>query len=84
MTFFGPGAPSPVTSTPLIPGNTYANIASTIAPGFSGYMIAQCSFPFAHGFAFISDVGARNLAMGYLPLVVCSNRAASPVEQLLP
>ena len=35
-------------------------------------------------FAFISDVGARNLAMGYLPLVVCSNRAANPVEQLLP
>ena len=57
---------------------------STIAPGFQGYGIAQCAFQFGHGFAFVSDVGARNLAMGYLPLVVCTNRAASPIEQLLP
>jgi len=33
-------------------------------------MIAVCNFQYAHGFAFISDVGARNLAMGYLALVV--------------
>jgi hypothetical protein len=24
----------------------------------------------AHGFAFVSDIGARNLAMGYLALVL--------------
>ena len=29
-------------------------------------MFAVCNFQYAHGFAFISDVGARNLAMGYL------------------
>jgi hypothetical protein len=33
-------------------------------------MIAQCRFQYAHGFAFISDVGARNLAMGYLALII--------------
>jgi hypothetical protein len=33
-------------------------------------MIAVCGFQYAHGFAFISDIGARNLAMGYLALVV--------------
>jgi hypothetical protein len=33
-------------------------------------MIATCSFQFAHGFAFISDIGARNLAMGYLALII--------------
>jgi hypothetical protein len=33
-------------------------------------MIAVCNFQYAHGFAFVSDVGARNLAMGYLALVL--------------
>ena len=33
-------------------------------------MIAVCNFQYAHGFAFISDVGARNLAMGYLAVVL--------------
>jgi hypothetical protein len=33
-------------------------------------MIAVCRFQYAHGFAFVSDLGARNLAMGYLALVI--------------
>jgi hypothetical protein len=83
--FFGSSAPtSPVTTGQVLPGTNTTTLASTIAPGFQGYMVARCKFPFAHGFAFISDIGARNLAMGYLPLVVCSHRKASPVEQLLP
>ena len=45
-------------------------MASSVAPNFQGYVIAVCQFQYAHGFAFISDVGARNLAMGYLALVV--------------
>lgn len=43
------------------------------AAGFQGYLMAQCSFQFAHGLAFITDgfgVGAANLAHGYLALVV--------------
>jgi len=56
---------------PVIPsGTTTATLASTAVPGFSGYMIAVCNFQFAHGFAFVSDVGARNLAMGYLAVVL--------------
>lgn len=43
-------------------------IAAT--PGFQGYIIAQCAFQYAHGYAFISDVGAQRLAMGYLALVL--------------
>jgi hypothetical protein len=84
LTFFGSGAPTPFTSGIITPGGQATFLMSTIAPGFQGYGIAQCAFQFGHGFAFVSDVGARNLAMGYLPLVVCSNRAASPIEQLLP
>ena len=39
-------------------------------PNFQGYVIASCQFQFAHGFAFVSDLGARNLAMGYLALII--------------
>jgi hypothetical protein len=63
------------TPTPNIPsGTTYVTLLSTtlnnVVGGFGGYMIAVCRFQYAHGFAFISDLGARNLAMGYLALVI--------------
>lgn len=38
--------------------------------GFQGYVIAQCAFQYGHGYAFISDIGAQRLAMGYLALVL--------------
>lgn len=63
------------TPTPNIPsGTSYSTLVSTtlnnVTGGFTGYMIAVCRFQYAHGFAFISDLGARNLAMGYLALVI--------------
>ena len=63
------------TPTPNIPsGTTYSTLVSTtlnnVIGGFTGYMIAVCRFQYAHGFAFISDLGARNLAMGYLALII--------------
>jgi len=63
------------TPTPNVPsGTTYATLVSTtlnnVTGGFTGYMIAVCRFQYAHGFAFVSDLGARNLAMGYLALVI--------------
>jgi hypothetical protein len=72
--FYGSSAPTTEPFvTPVVPtGTDYATLASTVAPGFDGYMIASCNFQFAHGFAFISDVGARNLAMGYLALIFTS------------
>ena len=45
-------------------------------PGFQGYIIATCEFHLAHGFAFISDLGAQKLAMGYLPLVIPRNNGS--------
>jgi hypothetical protein len=71
LNFYGTAAPTAAFTTPNVAtGTVYANLASTLAPGFDGYMIAVCNFQYAHGFAFISDVGARNLAMGYLALVM--------------
>jgi len=63
------------TPTPNVPsGTTYSTLVSTtlnnVTGGFTGYMIAVCRFQYAHGFAFVSDLGARNLAMGYLALVI--------------
>jgi len=68
--FYGTNAPASITTPSVASGTVYTTLASTAAPNFEGYMIALCNFQFAHGFAFISDVGARNLAMGYLPLVI--------------
>ena len=64
--------PPPSDTGVIVPGTVWAHTLSEpgIAPTFQGYMIAVCNFQFAHGFAFISDVGARNLAMGYLAIVL--------------
>jgi len=49
-------------------------------------MIAVCNFQYAHVFAIVSGVGARNLAMGYLPLIINNGTivrgAASASESL--
>jgi hypothetical protein len=74
----GGAAPAPQTTTSPIAAGTVAafNLSSggtngiTPTPGFQGYMIAVCNFRYAHGFAYISDVGAQKLAHGYLALVL--------------
>ena len=78
FTFYGgttaaANTPPAAFKTPNIPaGTVWADTLSdpAVAPTFQGYAFAVCDFQFAHGFAFISDVGARNLAMGYLALVI--------------
>jgi hypothetical protein len=70
LNWYGASAPPPTTTPSVATGTVFTTLASTAAPGFQGYMIAVCNFQLAHGFAFISDIGARNLAMGYLALVV--------------
>ena len=69
----GKNNPAATDTGSIASGTVYTTLASTAAPGFQGYMIAVCNFQYAHGFAFISDLGARNLAMGYLALVVGDN-----------
>jgi hypothetical protein len=70
LNFYGTAAPPAVTTPNIATATVFTTLASTAAAGFNGYMIAVCNFQLAHGFAFISDLGARNLAMGYLALVV--------------
>jgi hypothetical protein len=67
---------------------TRAFAVSSLATGYTGYAFAVCDFQFAHGFAFVSDLGARNLAMGYLALIVNNGdtsvvrKSAAPGESL--
>ena len=68
--YSGPTSPSPTNTGSIASGTVYTTLTSTTVPNFQGYMIAVCNFQYAHGFAFISDLGARNLAMGYLALVI--------------
>lgn len=87
----GPGgsaAPAAQTTTTPIAGGQvlvftlFAGGSNGIqpTPGFQGYIIARCAFQYAHGFAFVSDLGASRLAMGYLALVIPDTgaRGANP------
>ena len=75
--------PAQLNTGNIASGTVWANTLQTLAPNFQGYMFAVCNFQFAHGFAFISDVGARNLAMGYLAIVIAdpgtNGRGANPI-----
>jgi hypothetical protein len=58
-------------------GSVAAATLSTMsgATNFTGYAIAQCPFPEAHGFAFITDLtGNFSGAMGYLAVVIPNGR----------
>ncbi|HXK02738.1 MAG TPA: hypothetical protein VMS37_10070 [Verrucomicrobiae bacterium] len=77
----GTNNPAQQNSGTIASGTVYTTLASTAVPGFQGYMIAVCNFQFAHGFAFISDVGARNLAMGYLAVVIADPGTGSRTAQ---
>lgn len=71
----------------LSAGGGVLGSSSSINPaaGFQGYIIAQCNFQFAHGFAFVSDLSATKLAEGYLALVLdsgISSRTGSASETL--
>jgi hypothetical protein len=79
----GGAAPSKqTTTTPIGGGQVLAfsvlaggtnGIAAT--PGFQGYIIAICNFRYAHGFAYISNVGGDRVAEGYLALIMDNSGA---------
>ena len=86
LTWYDGTGKTPPYTTPNVAsgGPVWADLASVRAPGFTGYMFALCNFQFAHGFAFISDIGARNLAMGYLPLVINNGNNPNSRNQDVP
>jgi len=74
LNFYGDNVPATnpiVLAAPVASGKTWANTALGLgAANFQGYVIADCAFQYAHGFAFVTKVGATDVAMGYLALVI--------------
>lgn len=56
--------------------STGGNLGIAATPGFQGYMIVSCNFQYAHGFAFISDVGANKVSEAYLGLIMDDSKGA--------
>jgi hypothetical protein len=70
--------PGGVTNVPA--GTTIVNSLTGVAgANFTGYMIANCNFQYAHGFAYISNNFGLNtgMAMGYTAKVLPGTRVAS-------
>jgi hypothetical protein len=85
LNFFGANAPAAVTTAAVAAGTTYASTVMALAPNFQGYVIADCEFQYAHGFAFVTRVGATDVAMGYLALVIPDPpRAPNGFDKALP
>jgi hypothetical protein len=88
LNFYGAGAPTPNTGVAsgggsIASGSTYAFQLSSVAPGFQGYVIAQCNFLYGHGYAFVEYnlTQANGIAEGYLALVI-TGRGPSTAEHL--
>jgi large repetitive protein len=80
------GTNPPVTTTPSVgAGTTYTTLASATTnagPNFTGYMFAICNFQYGHGYAAITDVGARGILSSYLALVA-PNRSTGAIGESL-
>jgi len=77
--FGAPTSSAFTTPADVAPGTVWANLVSVMFPGLQGYLIADCAFQYAHGFAFITKVGGVDLAEGYLALVIPDPpRSANP------
>jgi len=89
LNFYGAGAPTPAVGI-AAPGGTQAAgnsavfLLSGVAPGFSGYMIAQCTYQFGKGFAYLAYNLTQNngVSMGYIAEVLTGGRptVAAPAE----
>jgi hypothetical protein len=74
LNFYGSAAPTPSTNVAIPTGavNTGTTgtpfLISAVAPGFQGYMIAQCNFVDAYGFGYIAYnlTQPSGAALGYL------------------
>lgn len=76
--------PSGKILTATLSGGGNYGVAAT--PGFQGYVIAQCSFQYGHGLAYLSDVGANRIAKAYLGLVMdaAQERRSLPTISVVP
>ena len=82
-----PVAPTPVTSSVIVPGDTYAFPFSSFGAQKFGYLIAVCEFRFGHGFAYITQGtigGTLDTAQGYLALVMNPTQGSPSTARIYP
>ncbi len=80
ITFYGTGAPTAAYNygTVAVGTNGTPIDVGTVAPGMSGYAVAQCNFLGAHGYAFVGEFANGNLGANYLAVVVATGANAVP------
>ncbi|HUB81221.1 MAG TPA: hypothetical protein VMB03_20605 [Bryobacteraceae bacterium] len=70
---------------PVVPsGQVGTVLASSVFPGFQGYVIAICNFQYAHGYAAVTDLGIRNLWSSYLALELQGTGAGNGTPGISP
>jgi len=85
------GAAPPAQTSGVVPAGDYlawdllsgGKFGVTPTPGFQGYVIAQCKFQWAHGYAFISDTNLARVANGYLALILDSGISRGSTSETL-
>src|SRR5262249_40099922 len=83
LNFFGTSAPATLTTGVLAAGSTFLFALSSVAPGFDGYITANCDFAQARGFAF--NLNARVTDTDATPVdVVALPRDTSSTSLLFP
>jgi len=90
LNFYGTGAPTAAVAAPnptggATPytqpgGTTNAFLLSGVAPGFTGYMIAQCNYQYGYGYAFIEyNLGQNSgIAEGYIAVDLTRTGPVAP------
>lgn len=68
--FYGSNPPAPTETLVIAAGTVFVTVASSIAPNFQGYVIAECNVPLLHGWAIVGDLGLQNLGASYPALVI--------------
>jgi len=68
--FYGSNPPAPTETLVIAAGTVFTASASSIAPNFQGYLIAECNVPLLHGWAIVGDLGLQNFGASYPALVV--------------
>jgi hypothetical protein len=70
-----------VSPAPVVAGEQWTFVVSAVRPNFQGYLIVTCDFQYAHGYAFISDMGVKEFAQGYQALIIPDRRrVADPMS----
>jgi len=70
---FYPAPTKQLISSLTIPSGTtgVTAVSAAAGSGYTGYMIAVCSFQYAHGFGYLAETGLSNQgSMGFLALVI--------------